>query len=132
MKAWLKDKIPIIVSTSVTVVAALTLNYLYERFDTNEVHTVHLLRTYLTFFSYPFIPAMIGGFIFAILSSFFSRNGLIINICLLTLYFLFTLRNLNPSEKFVIIFIVFLPLMYIGFLVGNYIGRKIKAKNHLK
>jgi hypothetical protein len=51
---------------------------------------------------------------------------LLINPCLLTSFFLFFQKDLNPSEGFVLIFIVFLPLIYIGFFTGNYLGQRIK------
>ncbi len=131
MKVLFSSKIlnniaPTIVSTFVAVICALALDYLYELFSNEEVHTVHLIRTYFIFFSYPFIPAMLGGFCFAIISNNFKREILLINTCLLTFFFLFFQKDLNPSERFVVIFIVFLPLIYIGFFTGNYLGKRIK------
>ena len=122
----IKSSAIIISSTIAAVIVAIILNYIYGLFDNDDVHTVHIMRIYLTFFSYPFIPAMIGGIVFGFFSKEFIRTNLLITIGFIISYFLLSQNDLNASERFVIIFLVFLPLVYLGVCLGNYIGQKLK------
>ena len=121
-----KALLPILFGSLISIAIAFFLNFLYENSLQEDAHTITFM-TYFSFFSYPLIPAFLGGILTTFISQKNSRRNILLNILILLIYFILILEQSLHSSGFLIA-VIYLPLILIGYFIGGYTGLRFSQE----